>query len=509
MSPTTLNRRRFLKSLGLTGAALVCPQLLLSPASAAPQPDRKPNIVFIMADDLGLDGIGCYGGGFKTPNIDALAAGGTRFEYCYSAPVCGPSRALLLTGRYAFRTGMTSNDTGNVMDPAKEIMWPTVLKPAGYVTASVGKWSQMPLQPSKWGFDEYFRFQGSGVYRNEKGAANAEVDADKDLDAPKSKNHSIYTVNGVTKPIPSDAYVPDMMHNFLVDFITRHKDRPFCAYYPMSEMHSRLVRTPDSAPGAKGRAQIYADNIAYMDKSVGKLVAALDKLKLRESTIIIFTGDNGTAKIQAPQGTLNGKKISGQKGTMQEGGSRVPLIVNWKGTTPAGKVNRDLTDFSDFLPTIAQACGAPSPAGVTLDGHSFLPQIKGQTGTPREWVYVEYQSKRYVRDAKWKLNNAGELYDMKNAPYEELLVAASSTDPAAIAARTRLQAAMDNLVGKNAPAPQSTNGQTKGQNPGAGRGGKKAKGEKRAKRQQAQDGGVQTRKQTRKRLRQGKATMPI
>lgn len=461
MSQFTLNRRRFLGGLGLTAAALACPQLLQTPVWGAPRRGRKPNVILILSDDVGLDDIGCYGGGFKTPHIDALAAGGTRFEFCYSSPLCGPSRAELLTGRYAFRTGMETNQTGNVMKPANETMLPLVIKPAGYVTAQVGKWNQLPLEPSDWGFDEYFRFYGSGVYRKNNGpGAKAKANkkgrrqqAEPKTFRPTAAEKNDYTVNGVKKPIPEGAYVPDMMHDFLVDFITRHKDQPFCAYYSMSHMHGKIVPTPDSKPGAKGPTQLYADNIAYMDKLVGKLVDTLDKLNLREDTIIIFTGDNGTAQAAAGRGTLDDEKINGAKGSLKEGGSRVPLIVNWKGTTPAGRVNHDLTDFSDFMPTIAQVCGAPLPTGVTIDGHSFFPQIQGQTGTPREWVYVELNNNRYVRDARWKLNNTGELYDMKKAPFEELLIPSTSTEASAVAARQHLQNVLDNLVGGNAPAP--------------------------------------------------------
>ncbi len=461
MSQVTLNRRRFLGALGLGAAALACPGVLSS-AFAAPRQGRKPNIIFILSDDVGLDDIGCYGGGFKTPNIDALAAGGTRFEYCYSSPLCGPSRSEILTGRYQFRTGMETNTSGNVMKPANEIMIPRVLKPAGYVTASVGKWNQLPLQPGDWGFDEYFRFQGSGVYRKGKPAVGTPAQRAMAGGNAKAQDKTIYTVNGVQKTIPDDAYVPDMMHDFLADFITRHKHEPFFLYYPMSHVHGKLVPTPDH-PDTKGPRLIYADNIAYMDKLVGKLVALLDQLGLREETIIIFTGDNGTARGPAASGTLDNESINGAKGSMKEGGSRVPLIVNWKGTTPAGQVNHDLTDFSDFMPTFAEAAGAPLPVGVAIDGHSLFPQIRGEVGTPREWIYVELNGHRYIRDAKWKLTGEGELYDMTKAPIQELLVPATTTDPAAIGARGHLQTIMNNLVGPNPPRPGADKAKKKGQ----------------------------------------------
>jgi arylsulfatase A len=379
----------------------------------------KPNIIFILSDDVGLGNISCYGGAFKTPNIDALAKGGTRFEYCYANPVCGPSRATCLTGRYVFRTGMLTNGYAQRMHK-DEIMLPKVLKPAGYVTAQVGKWTQLPLQPGDWGFDEYLRFMGSGKYWSSQ-AAN-------------------YTLNGKAVPL-GDRFLPDVMHEFLVDFMTRHKDQPFYVHYAMSQMHSPILRTPDS-PSAKGH--FYADENAYMDKLVGQLVAALEKLGLRERTLLVFVGDNGTAHQGADEATVDGRAISGLKGTMLEGGSRVPLIVNWPGTTPAGKFVKDLTDFTDFMPTFADIAGAKLP-GVKLDGHSFAPQIKGQPCTPREWVYVQLAGARYVRDARWKLTGTGEFFDLKEAPFKEIAVAADNADADAKAGRERLQAVLADL----------------------------------------------------------------
>ena len=132
---------------------------------------------------------------------------------------------------------------------------------------------------------------------------------------------------------------------------------------------------------------------------------------------------------------------------MLEGGSRVPMVANWPGSLPAGKVSKDLVDFSDFLPTFAALAGADLPKGVTIDGHSFAPQLKGEAGAPREWVYVELNGRRYVRTARWKLTGTGELFDMKNAPFEEPLVASNSADPEAAAARKHLKEIMDGIRG--------------------------------------------------------------
>jgi arylsulfatase A len=420
-------KRTWIIALGLCVLASLLPAAAQQKAPAA-----KPNIILILSDDVGLGDIGCCGGPFKTPQIDALAKGGTRFEYCYSTPLCGPSRCQTLTGRYPFRTGLINNNSHNAVAPSREIMIPTVMKKAGYVTASVGKWGQICLGPGEWGFDEYLVFKGSGRYWSEQTKA--------------------YTVNGQQKELMEGQYLPDLMHDFLVKFINQHKDQPFFAYYPMSHVHGPILRTPDSKPGAD-KDQLYRDNVEYMDKLVGKLIAELDRLHLREKTLVLFVGDNGTARFGVQIATVNGRSISGQKASMLEGGSRVPLVVNWPGVTPAGKVNRDLVDFSDFFVTFANLGGAPLPEGVKLDGQSFAAQIKGQPGTPRKWVYVELNGKSFVRDARFKLTNRDEMFDLSEAPYKEIPVAADVTDPVTVTARKQLQEVLNDHP--TAPAGQA------------------------------------------------------
>lgn len=415
-----MKRREFLRAAALGAAACLLPRELFAADTA--QPARKPNIIFILADDLGYGDVGCFGSDrYKTPKIDALAKSGIRFTQCYAEPLCGPTRCEIMTGRYPFRTGMISNKSGPLIQPANEIMMPKVMKPAGYVTAEVGKWSQLPLQPSDFGFDEYLRFPASGRYWRDQTPT--------------------YTLNGETKDLPEGNYLPDIMHDFLVDFMTRHREDPFYVYYSMSHIHGPIVRTPDSA----GTSDLYADNIAYMDKLVGKLIAELDRLKLRENTLVVFVGDNGTAPPRADGSMVHGKRLSGQKGSLLEGGSRVPMIASWPGTTPAGKDLDDLMDFTDYFPTFAELAGAKLPAGVTIDGHSLVPQIKGKKGEPREWVYVELSGKWYVRNAGYKLNSAGEMFDLKDAPFVEAPVPSDTKDEKAIAARKRLQEVLDKL----------------------------------------------------------------
>jgi len=389
------------------------------------QAAERPNIIFILADDLGIGDVGCYGADhFKTPNINSLAKGGTRYTNAYTAALCGPSRAMILTGRYAFRTGATNQDATGKMKPEKETMTPKVLKSAGYVTSCVGKWGQLPLGPAEFGFDDYFKFSGSGKYWNtQTGAKN-------------------YTVNGKSVKLNDKEYLPDLMHNHVVNFITKYSEQPFYVYYSMSHIHGEILPTPDSAPNSKDH---YADNITYMDKLVGKLAAELEKLKLREKTLIVFFGDNGTAQGHAKDCTIGGKRLSGEKGSILEGGGLVPMIVNWPGVTPAGQVCKDMLDSSDFLPTFAALAGAKLPEKTIIDGKSFAPQIRGEKGEPRQWAFNQLARMWYVRETGFKLNEKDELYDMSDAPFEEKLIAKDTTDAKAIAARTRLEAALKQL----------------------------------------------------------------
>jgi len=409
-------RREFFKTAaGMATCGAFAPGLLRANQTVSAAAAKKPNIVFVLADDLGIGGVGCYGADkFKTPHIDRLAQGGIRFTHGYTAPLCGPSRALIMTGRYAFRTGATNQDATGRMRPSVETFMPTILKQAGYATVCVGKWGQLPLGPAEFGFDEYLKFSGSGVYWNTQ---------------DKGKG---YTVNGKTISLRDGEYLPDVMHNFLTDFMTRNRERPFYAYYSLSHVHAEILPTPDSGPNSN---DLYADNIRYMDKVVGKLVAELERLKLRENTLIIFVGDNGTGAAYADESTIGGKRLSGEKGSMLEGGALVPLIVNWPGKTPAGKVSADLIDSTDFVPTLAEVAAAKVPNIRTLDGRSFAPQLQGKKGNARDWIYIQLAGMWYVREARWKLNQAGELFNMSHAPFAEPKVAADTKDPAAIAAR--------------------------------------------------------------------------
>jgi len=406
----------------LVAACLFAP---LSGRAASASPPARPNIIFILADDYGVGEVGCYGAdNYQTPQIDALAAGGIRFTHGYTVSLCGPSRAQILTGRYGFRTGGTNQDAVGRFTPAEQKLIPATLKSAGYASSMIGKWSQFPLTPADFGFDDYLQYKGSGIYWNTQA---------------KGKT---YVVNGETKDLPDGEYMPDLMHRHLVDFITARRESPFYVHYSLSHTHNEILRTPDSPPDSQ---TLYADNVAYLDKLVGRLIAELERLNLREKTLVIFMGDNGTASVQAARATIGGRRLDGAKGSMREGGGRVPLIASWPGTVAPGQVSDELVDSTDFFPTFAELAGAALPSDRFLDGRSLAPRLKGNAPAPRTWIFHQLARNWYVRDAAWKLNQAGELFDMGDAPFGEKLVASDTADPVALAARKRLQAVLDEL----------------------------------------------------------------
>jgi arylsulfatase A len=416
---------KLVKTIVLLTLPAILAFLLPAIAEAQKSQPKKPNIIFILADDLGIGEVGCYGAdNYKTPNIDKLASQGVRFTNAFTAPLCGPSRATILTGRHLFRTGATNQDATGDMKPSVETFMPAYLKQAGYVSTAIGKWGQLPLEPSDWGFDNYLKFKGSGVYWNTQ---------------DKGKT---YLVDGVEKKLNDKEYMPGLMHRQLVDFMTQNQDKPFYVYYSLSQVHTEILPTPDSKADSKN---IYADNVTYMDKLVGQLRAELERLKLSDNTILVFFGDNGTAGGRANAATIGGRRLIGQKGSMQEGGSLEPLIVYWPGVTPKGKVSGDLISAVDFVPTFAEIAGVPLPKDKILDGKSFNAQLHGEEGNPSSTIFVQLANNYYVRSSGYKLNQAGELFDMSKAPFEEILVPADTKDPKAIASRKSLQADLDQL----------------------------------------------------------------
>ncbi|MGW8316646.1 MAG: sulfatase-like hydrolase/transferase [Bacteroidales bacterium] len=372
---------------------------------------ERPNIVLIMVDDMGHEVLGSYGGtSYSTPNLDKLAETGVRFTNCYSAPKCSPSRVKIMTGRYAFRT---TKVWGYI--PPDEITFGHMLDSAGYKVALSGKW-QMALLKDDPDHIQKMGFEESAVFGYHEG--------------PRYYEPFIYQNGKILEGIEQE-YGPDLFCDFLTDFIRRNRNQPFFAYYPMAVAHeiSNDLDTPPPT-GPSGHYQSYKELVEYADLLVGRVVSTLDELGLRENTLILFTGDNGTPRdfitayrdgeyITVPVVSHMGDSvIPGGKGLLTDAGTHVPLIANWKGKTPAGTTCDDLIDFSDFLPTLAEISGSELP-GVILDGVSFAPRIFGKPGNPREWIYQDYEENAWVRDKQWKLYTDGRLVNVSQDPLEK------------------------------------------------------------------------------------------
>jgi arylsulfatase A len=386
----------------------------------------QPNIIVVLSDDVGLSRVSCYGAApFKTPNLDRLAATGLRFERCYSMPLCGPSRAALLTGKYPFRTGYLGNNSSTI-DPQWHPTLANVLQQAGYATCAIGKLGQSAPEndaeaPRSLGFDEYMLWMGRNT--------------------PDRYWNPRYCRNGEFEQGRPEQYGPDLTHQFLVDFMQRHRQQPFFVYYSAVLAHTPFMPTPDSAPGTKDRAQIVIDMVHYLDQQMGRLVTDLEKLGLRDNTIVFFTSDNGP--FGDPLGTIGGRPMAGIKGEVAEGGVREPLIVNCPAHVPGGRLCPDLTDFTDIFPTVLELAGVPLPSPLKLDGRSLAPQILGQAGKPRAWVYAQLAGDYFIADHRFKLYGDGRLTDISHSPAAEQPV--SDTNEAAMQAKDRLAAALRNL----------------------------------------------------------------
>ena len=302
---------------------------------------------------------------------------------------------------------------------ASEAPIATVLARAGYATGQAGKWRQLNGTPRDWGFAEYCTDPVEVGYYWQRS----------------------YLLNGQTIHLPHETYMPDVVQAFATDFFQRHQAQPWFLYYASHLVHIPIERTPDSRPGATRYPELYRDNIAYLDKQVGQLTASLAGLGMLQNTLIVFAGDNGSA---GKPGTLNGRRIFGNKGSMTEGGSRVPLIASWQGVTPPGSVCAGMTDFSDLFPTFTEVAGASDPAGVTIDGRSLVPALRGGA-TQRDWAFVQLGAQWYARSAGFKLTSRNQLFDMSDAPFAERPVLNVVANPAALAAQLQLQAVLNGL----------------------------------------------------------------
>jgi arylsulfatase A len=410
---------------------LICCTGLAGQDSRGQEAERRPNIVLMMADDFGYECVAANGGmSYATPHLDQLARQGIRFRHCYSQPLCTPSRVQLMTGVYNIRNYTTFGTL-----PESATTFANLLRNAGYRTCVVGKW-QLRGDPRKSGFDEHCLWQLNRV--------------------PERYPNPGLEINGQRVDYQNGEYGPDVVSDYACDFIRRNRQRPFLVYYPMILTHCPFCPTPDSpdwdpaSPGSdtyKGNPRYFADMVAYLDKTAGKLVRALDENGVRAQTLVLFTGDNGTDKPVVSR--LGQREVAGGKGQMTDAGTRVPLIASWPGQTPAGQVSDDLVDFSDFLPTLCEITGTPVPDSLPVDGVSLAPQLTGRPGTPREWAYCWFsrnggpRGQQWARNQRYKLYADGRFLDVSADVLEERPLPGESLTAEQRTTRARLQQVLD------------------------------------------------------------------
>ena len=420
-----MDRRQFIKSTVFSAAALTLPGCSTGSSEISKADKQKPNFLFILADDYGWSQLGCYGSQYyETPNIDKLAEEGMKFTDAYAAcPVCSPTRASIMTGKYPARLHLTDFIAGGNYPyekykqpawqkflPLEEVTIAEVLKTAGYNTASFGKWhlsiskkppQSLPYNPDKQGFDEYFvTYKPSSRHDPEDDAHNVETITEKSL-----------------------------------QFLQKNKDNPFFLYVTHNTIHSpilgrkKLVEKYKNKPGANlpQNNPIVAAMIEDLDNSVGKLLAKLDELDIADKTIVVFFGDNGGLERSAKQTPLRSGKAN-----LYEGGIREPLVVRWSGVVQQGCTCSEPVTSVDFFPTFLEILDLDSKVGKSIDGVSILPLLL-QTGALNRqaiyWHYPHYHSSSIgpcgaIRMGDYKLiewydetilgpSNRFELYNLK------------------------------------------------------------------------------------------------
>lgn len=377
----------------------------------------KPNVILIVGDDIGYEIPTCNGGqSYITPNIDKLAKQGMRFTQCHGSPLCSPSRFMLQTGKYNFR----NYTVWGLLDTTEKTLG-NLMKKGGYKTCFVGKWQL-------GGTDATIKHFGYDLYSltDTRNAVNEDEDG-----YSRYKDPTIYQ-DGKYLPdrVINNKYSEDFFSKYLFSFIEKNKQVPFFAVYSLALAHRPFCPTPldpqfaswDAHSGISDTS-FFPSMIRYMDIKIGKLVEKLKSLNLENNTIIIFTGDNGTPG--NPDGIyslLNGKLIPGGKGKSIEYGTHVPLIVKWPGHILPNTVNKDLVNFIDFLPTLANAASISVPLNYgTIDGRSFFPQLTGSAGKPRDWIFNHYnphpdnptrKTQRWVQNTNYKLYDDGRFFNI-------------------------------------------------------------------------------------------------
>lgn len=424
-------------------AALLLAGLAFFSVSAADPP--RPNVVFLLCDDLGYGDVGCFGQKkIRTPNIDRLAAEGMRFTVHYSGcAVCAPSRCVLMTGKHPGHGFIRGNrqyrpdHEGQWPIPAEEVTLAELLKSLGYTTGAFGKWGlgapDTTGEPLRQGIDRFFGYNCQAVAHNfyptylwDDGhqrplnnpafASNQKLPADADPESPAS--YARYSGN---------EYAPDLINEQARNFVRDNKDRPFFLYYPTTVPHLALQVPEDSLreylgkfpdePYVGGRGYLphrtphaaYAAMVTRLDREIGRLVDLVEELGLAERTLFVFTSDNGPL-FERYGGTdtdffESAGRFRGRKGSLYEGGVRVPCIVRWKGRIAPGGQSDRVTGFEDWLPTLLELVGGKDRIPADIDGISFAPTLLGDKQEPRPFLYREISEsggQQSVRVGDWK-----------------------------------------------------------------------------------------------------------
>ncbi len=396
-------------------ALLVGGLALLSAAPALAQEPSRPNIIVILADDLGVETLGVYSGSsYETPELDRIAAEGMRFENGHSQPLCTPTRVKLMTGLHNFRNYREFMD----LDPS-DVTFAHVLAQAGYRTVISGKWQltnnsfvvHEGTSPQQAGFDEHRLWQ---LRREGRGS--------------RYWGPTLVT-NDRKETWGEDVFGPDLTNDFVLEAIDGHAAadpatrRPLFIYYPMALPHDPFVTTPHD-PDAESNQERFAAMVAYMDHLVGRVRAKLIEHELDRDTLLLFIGDNGTSgRITSVR---SGAEIRGGKGRSLQTGSHVPYLAWWPGTIRNGQVNETLVDVGDVFPTLVEAASAGLPPGLDLDGESLLPMLKGGSALDRDALFIHYEPRwyagppaRYAFDEHFKRYDDGRLFDLASDPNEQ------------------------------------------------------------------------------------------
>lgn len=395
-----------------------CRLLLLCAAAQQPAEAPRPNVVLIVADDLGYGDLSIQGGEIPTPSIDSIAAQGIRFTQAYSvAPVCSPSRAGLLTGRYPQRFGFEMNvGPSGIEDdfglPVEEVTLATRLRTLGYRTGAFGKWHvgyEPKMHPLERGFEEFFGFLGGAHSYLEA------READRLQNPILRGRETVDEIDYLTRDLAAEA----------IAFIERHEDEPFFVYLPFNAVHTPL-EAPESylarfAELPDPRRRTFAAVLTALDDAVGRVLRTLHELELEDETLVLFLSDNGGP------GNLTGANnapLRGNKGQLWEGGIRVPFLARWPGRFPAGIVDERPISALDVHPTVLAAAGGTLPADAALDGVDLLPTLRDpRSDAPRRTLFWRFGDQVAVRVGDWKLLRPGDgttrLHDLARDPGEE------------------------------------------------------------------------------------------